>query len=83
MPVYGGDVKALHAAGLQPFSLPLAKRIILQMLRGIAHAHSRRVVHTDLKHDNIFFDFSLQNSQIEEWLARDPSRRHPPASAKT
>ncbi|KAJ7083288.1 kinase-like protein [Mycena belliarum] len=77
-PVYGGDVKALSNARTAPFALPTAKRIILHLLRGIAHAHSRDVVHTDIKHDNIFFSTDLETTDIERWMKEDPSRRHPP-----
>ncbi|KAK0244245.1 kinase-like domain-containing protein [Armillaria nabsnona] len=46
--VLGGDVKSLFLKrGI--FPLPLAKRILLHLLRGIAHAHSRGVVHTDVE----------------------------------
>ncbi|KAF8903165.1 kinase-like protein [Gymnopilus junonius] len=43
--VIGGDVKSLFTKhGIFPF--PLAKRIILHLLRGIAHAHTRGVLLT-------------------------------------
>ncbi|KAJ7435298.1 kinase-like protein [Mycena galericulata] len=77
-PVYGGDVKALSSSREHPFDLPTAKRIILHLLRGIAHAHSRGIVHTDIKHDNIFFTTDLETTDIERWMKADPSRRHPP-----
>ncbi|KAJ7036690.1 kinase-like protein [Mycena alexandri] len=67
MPVYG-----------TPFELPTAKRISLHLLRGIAFAHERGIVHTDLKHDNIFFTTELETTDIERWLKEDPSRRHEP-----
>ncbi|KAJ7231858.1 kinase-like protein [Mycena haematopus] len=60
------------------FELPTAKRIILHLLRGIAHAHRRGIVHTDMKHDNIFFTTDLDTTDMERWMKEDPSRRHPP-----
>ena len=58
--ILGEDVKTLHEARIdKDFPLPLAKRILLHVLRGIAHAHRSGVVHTDLKHDNSFFDTSV------------------------
>ncbi|KAK0196034.1 kinase-like protein [Armillaria mellea] len=74
--VLGRDVKSLFANhGILPFHL--AKRIILHLLRGIAHAHSRGFVHTDLKHDNIFFDTTMSTEDIDKLLASEPSHRHP------
>ena len=55
VPVYGGDVKAFMEAQTAALPLLLAKRIALHLLRGIAHAHERKVVHTGLKLDNVFF----------------------------
>ncbi|KAJ7848410.1 kinase-like protein [Mycena leptocephala] len=68
LPIYGGDVNALSNSRKTPFDLPMAKRIILHLL----------VVHTDIKHDNIFFTTDLENRDIERWMKEDPSRRHPP-----
>ncbi|KAJ7223412.1 kinase-like domain-containing protein, partial [Mycena pura] len=78
LPVCGGDVKSLAKSRTAPFELPTAKRIILHLLRGLAHAHSRHVVHTDLKHDNIFFSTERETTDIEQCTEADPSRRHPP-----
>lgn len=72
----GGDVRRLQ--GREPFTLPLAKHILLHILRGIAHAHRCGVVHTDLKHDNIFFDNVLSVDEIVNLLKFAPSRRHEP-----
>ncbi|TFK33318.1 kinase-like domain-containing protein [Crucibulum laeve] len=74
----GGDIKSLHEAQDAVFPLPLAKRILLHTLRGIGHSHSHGVVHTDLKHDNIFFDAQMTSEALDNILASDPPRRHPP-----
>ncbi|KXN87240.1 Serine/threonine-protein kinase SRPK [Leucoagaricus sp. SymC.cos] len=81
MPVYGGDVKALVEARTTTLPLPLAKRIALHLLRGIAHAHGRGIVHTDLKHDNIFFSTTMSADDIEAWMTKEPSRRHAPEAS--
>jgi len=78
MPLYGGDVKAMWKLRTTRFPVSLAKRIALHLLRGLAHAHECGVVHTDLKHDNIFFTTSMKANDIERWLTENPSRRHPP-----
>lgn len=78
LPVYGGDVKALNNRRSGPFELQTAKRIILHLLRNIASAHRLGIVHTDLKHDNIFFNTDMDTAAIERWMEEDPSRRHPP-----
>ncbi|KAF8651833.1 hypothetical protein AX16_004633 [Volvariella volvacea WC 439] len=56
---------------------------LLHVLRGVAHAHRCGYVHTDLKHDNVFFDTSLSTEEIDRLLARDPPRRHPPERSVT
>jgi serine/threonine protein kinase len=70
MPVYGGDVRALVKARTTALPLPLAKRIALHLLRGIAHAHERRIVHTDIKHD-IFFSTTMTADDIEAWVTKE------------
>lgn len=80
-PVYGGDVRALLAARVAPGKappLPLAKRILLHLLRGLAHAHERGWVHSDLRLSNIYFTTPLSADEIKETLAREPPSRHPP-----
>ncbi|KAF9495900.1 kinase-like protein [Pleurotus eryngii] len=77
MPFYGGDTKALLKSRNSPFPLPLAKRIILHLLRGIAFSHERGIVHTDIKLDNILFTTSATTEDIERWTQSDPSRRNP------
>ncbi|TDL19552.1 kinase-like protein [Rickenella mellea] len=78
MPVYGGDVKGLVEARTTALPLPLAKWIVLHLLRGIAHTHESRIVHTDLKHDNIFYSTSMTADGIGAWVTNEPSRRHAP-----
>lgn len=35
-------------------------------------------MHTDIKLDNIFYDTQLSTNDLDELLASDPPRRHPP-----
>ncbi|KAG6899294.1 hypothetical protein C0995_006400, partial [Termitomyces sp. Mi166 len=72
----GGNVASLM--GNDRFLFPLAKRIILHTLRGIAHMHKRGFIHTDLKLDNIFFSCDMSTEDITSLLVSDPSRRHDP-----
>jgi len=81
MPVYGGDVKTLVETRTTALPLPLVKRIVLHLLRGIAHAHEHGIVHTDIKHDNIFFSTTMTADDIESWVAKDPSQRHAPEAS--
>jgi len=74
-------VKALIEAQTTAFPLPLAKRIALHLLRGIAHAHERKVVHTDLKLDNVFFSTKMTTDDIEAWVTKNPSQRHAPEAS--
>ncbi|THU76920.1 kinase-like protein [Dendrothele bispora CBS 962.96] len=78
MDLFGGDVRRLMISDQIAFPLKLAKRILLHTLRGIASAHATRIIHTDLKHDNIFFKNTMSTEQIDEWLASDPPRCHAP-----
>ncbi|KAF8808766.1 kinase-like protein [Phlegmacium glaucopus] len=77
----GGDVKSLQVkvAGKKGLPLPLAKRILLHTLQGLAHMHHCQIVHTDLKHDNIMFDTgSITQDDLSMFIKKDPARRHPP-----
>jgi len=74
MPVYGGDARKLVAMRPTPLQLPLAKRIALHLLRGIAHTHGHGFVHTDVKLDNIFFSTTMTADDIEAWMAKEPSQ---------
>ena len=58
--------------------LPLVKRILRHTLKGIAHLHSRGIVHTDLKWDNVMMDTGLTDQEITQLVEREPSRLHPP-----
>ncbi|KAF8067837.1 kinase-like domain-containing protein, partial [Lyophyllum atratum] len=73
----GGDVKSLQVkVARKGLPLPLAKRILLHTLRGLAHMHHCNIVHTDLKHDNIMFDAG--SADIAALIEADPPRRHAP-----
>ena len=77
----GGDIKSLQVevAGKEGLPLPLAKRILLHTLHGLAHLHHCHLVHTDLKHDNIMFDTGpITQDDIATLTKMDPARRHPP-----
>ena len=79
--IMGGDVKSLQVkvAGKQGLPLPLAKRILLHTLRGLAHMHHCDIVHTDLKPDNIMFDTGTNTQDnIAKLIKTDPARLHPP-----
>ncbi|KAG1875565.1 kinase-like protein, partial [Suillus subalutaceus] len=77
--ILGGSLIGLFRAYNGPtLPLPLTKRILLHTLRGVAHAHSRGVVHTDLSFEAIFLDNCMSNSDIDDLLESDPSRRYPP-----
>jgi hypothetical protein len=38
-------------------------------------------VHTDLKHDNIFFSTTMTTDDIDAWATKEPSRRHAPEAS--
>ncbi|KAG1845083.1 kinase-like protein [Suillus subalutaceus] len=76
--VLGGDVSKLDETCGPIFPLPLAKCILLHILRGIAHAHSCGIVHTDLHLSNIFFNTCMSTADLDKLLKSNPSCRHPP-----
>ncbi|KAG5725237.1 Dual specificity protein kinase lkh1 [Termitomyces sp. T112] len=75
--LHGGNVDRL-VKHHRPLPLPLRKRIVLHILRGIAHTHKHGYIHTDLKLDNIFFTTDMSTEDITSLLISDPSRRHDP-----
>lgn len=82
-PVLGGTVKSLSemfgaGSNNRRLPLPLAKHIALHMVRGVSHSHNREVIHTDLKHDNIFFANHMDERGLQDLLVSDPARLNPP-----
>ncbi|KAG5725224.1 Dual specificity protein kinase lkh1 [Termitomyces sp. T112] len=53
-------------------------RIILHILRGLAHTHKHGYIHSDLKLDNIFFSTNMSTQDITSLLENDPPRLHDP-----
>ncbi|KAG8808162.1 subtilisin-like serine protease, partial [Serendipita sp. 399] len=83
MPVYGGDARSQYLANeKKPFPPPLVKHILLHILRGLAHAHSHKIVHTDLKLDQFFYETKLTTEEIDKCVESEPPRRHPPEMSK-
>ncbi|KAF8077002.1 kinase-like domain-containing protein [Lyophyllum atratum] len=77
--VLGGDVRRLQSdvARGKPFPLPLAKRILLHTLHGLAHTHHCGFAHTDLRQENIMFDTgAAELTAFVEGVA--PPVLHPP-----
>ncbi|KNZ72230.1 Dual specificity protein kinase lkh1 [Termitomyces sp. J132] len=54
------------------------RRIILHILRGLAHTHKHGYIHSDLKLDNIFFSTNMSTQDITSLLENDPPRLHDP-----
>ena len=75
-----GDVRTLQVnMKNNAFPLPLAKRVLLHILRGIEYVHRHGVTHTDLKHDNILFDLGrLTTADVSAIVEADPPRLNPP-----
>eukprot|EP01124_Arcella_intermedia_P005827 TRINITY_DN13424_c0_g2_i1.p1 TRINITY_DN13424_c0_g2~~TRINITY_DN13424_c0_g2_i1.p1 ORF type:complete len:795 (+),score=146.02 TRINITY_DN13424_c0_g2_i1:152-2386(+) len=44
-----------------------ARKFFLQLLAGIGYAHSKRIIHRDIKAENIFLDEKLENVKIGDW----------------
>jgi serine/threonine protein kinase len=65
LPLFGGDVGTLVTACKKRFPLPLVKRIVLHVFRGLAHAHASGIVHTDIKRNNIFYTASMGTDSID------------------
>lgn len=75
-----GDVRTLQVSMKNnAFPPPLAKRILLHILRGIEYMHRYGVTYTDLKHDNILFDLGrLTTADVSAIVEADSPRLNPP-----
>jgi len=74
----GRDINSLHEKHCTVFSLPLAKWSLLHVLCGIVHVHSCGMMHTNLKHDNLFFDACMSAEILNKILVSDPPHWYPP-----
>ncbi|KAG5729409.1 Serine/threonine-protein kinase SRPK1 [Termitomyces sp. T112] len=71
----------LPDAGYLP--LPTVKRILKHVIQGIAHAHSRGIVHTDIKLDNILVapsDIRIPHA-VTDWPGKNPLQAYPPTQS--
>ena len=46
------------------------------LLHGIACAHEREIVHTDIRRGDVFFSTTMTADDIEVWMIKEPSERH-------
>jgi len=44
-----------------------ARRFFIQLLDGIGYAHSKRIIHRDIKAENVFLDEKLETIKIGDW----------------
>ncbi len=80
-PIYCGDFGAFSYPYVREdeyLPLPVIERVLLHTLRGLAHLHANGIVHTDIKRNNIFIDTGLTTAEIEDFLVKNPARRHVP-----
>ncbi|KAH0581620.1 hypothetical protein H2248_011322 [Termitomyces sp. 'cryptogamus'] len=78
-PLLGGNVDRLlsHFRHCR-LTFTFIRRIILHILRGLAHTHKHGYIHSDLKLDNIFFSTNMSTQDITSLLENDPPRLHDP-----
>ena len=78
-PLLGGNVDGLlsHFSRCR-LTFNFIRRIILHILRGLAHTHKHGYIHSDLKLDNIFFSINMSTQDITSLLENDPPRLHDP-----
>lgn len=74
IPLMGGSVRTILR---QHITLPprVARFIGLQVLKGMVHAHSRGLVHTDIKADNVLFSKHLSDMEIRRLIESTESQR--------
>ncbi|KAL1939579.1 hypothetical protein VTO73DRAFT_9890 [Trametes versicolor] len=63
----------------RPFSLPVTKHIVKQALLALDFVHTKaKIVHCDVKADNMFVKITADDSTIARYLEENPSETYPP-----
>ncbi|OJT04246.1 Serine/threonine-protein kinase SRPK [Trametes pubescens] len=76
---YGTTVGQILDTTGRPFSLSATKRIVKQALLALDFVHTKaKIVHCDVKADNIFAKITADDSAIARYLEENPSETYTP-----